>query len=78
MCFAMVAHAMADDFTIADFSIKQGETKTVSVVIPANELAFVGGDGKWRLEEGDFRLSCGGLGVMVRCSETKVWETPNI
>ena len=59
-------------------ALEPGETKTVSFVIPANELAFVGGDGKWRLEEGDFRLSCGGLGVMVRCSETKVWETPNI
>ena len=59
-------------------ALKPGETKTVSFVIPAHELAFVGADGKWRLEAGDFRLSCGGLGVMVRCSETKVWETPNI
>ena len=47
-------------------------------VVPAHELAFVGADGKWRLEEGDFRLSCGGLGVMAKCTETKVWETPNI
>ena len=59
-------------------ALKPGETKTVSFVVPANELAFVGADGKWRLEEGDFRLSCGGLGVMAKCTETKVWETPNI
>ena len=59
-------------------ALEPGESKTVSIVIPANDLAFVGADGKWRLEEGDFRLSCGGLGVMVRCTETKVWETPNI
>ena len=59
-------------------ALEPGETKTVTFVIPAHELAFVGADGKWRLEEGDFRLSCGGLGVMARCTETKVWNTPNI
>ena len=59
-------------------SLEPGEAKTVSFVVPAYELAFVGADGKWRLEAGDFRLSCGGLGVMARCTETKVWETPNI
>ena len=59
-------------------ALEPGETKTVSFVIPADDLAFVGADGKWRLEAGDFRISCGGLGVMVKCTETKVWETPNI
>ena len=59
-------------------ALEPGETKTVTFVVPADELAFVGADGKWRLEEGDFRLSCGGLGVMAKCTETKVWETPNI
>jgi beta-glucosidase len=59
-------------------ALEPGETKTVTFVVPANDLAFVGADGKWRLEEGDFRLSCGGLGVMAKCTETKVWETPNI
>jgi len=55
-----------------------GQKQTVVFEIPASRLAFVGADGKWRLEEGDFRLSCGGLGVMTKCSKTKVWETPNI
>ncbi|MBR5660472.1 MAG: glycoside hydrolase family 3 C-terminal domain-containing protein [Bacteroidales bacterium] len=59
-------------------SLEPGETKTVTFEIPAKELAFVGADGKWRLEKGDFRLACGGLGVMVNCVETKVWDTPNI
>ena len=58
--------------------LQPGETKTVTFELPANELAFVGVDGKWRLEKGDFRLACGGLGVLVNCTETKVWDTPNI
>ena len=59
-------------------SLEPGETKTVCFELPASDLAFVGADGRWRLEEGDFRLSCGGQAAMVRCTETKVWETPNI
>ncbi|MCR4570198.1 MAG: glycoside hydrolase family 3 C-terminal domain-containing protein [Bacteroidales bacterium] len=59
-------------------ALEPGETKTVTFELPASELAFVGADGKWRLEKGDFRFSCGGQGVLVNCSETKVWDTPNI
>jgi beta-glucosidase len=59
-------------------SLNPGQTQTVTFEIPASRLAFVGADGKWRLEEGDFRISCGGLGVMTKCTQTKVWETPNI
>ena len=59
-------------------ALEPGETKTVSFTLPASELAFVGADGKWRLEEGDFRLSCGGLGVMAHCRQTKAWDTPNL
>ena len=59
-------------------ALQPGESKTVSFELPAGELAFVGADGRWRLEKGDFRLSCGGLGVMVNCTETKIWDTPNI
>ena len=58
--------------------LQPGETKTVSFTVPADDLAFVGNDGKWRLEEGEFRLSCGGQAVMLRCTQTKVWNTPNI
>ncbi|MBO4231043.1 MAG: glycoside hydrolase family 3 C-terminal domain-containing protein [Bacteroidales bacterium] len=59
-------------------SLEPDVTKTVTFELPAKELAFVGADGKWRLEKGDFRLACGGLGVMVNCVETKVWDSPNI
>ena len=59
-------------------ALEPGESKTVTFEVPAKELAFVGADGKWRLEKGDFRLSCGGLGVMANCTETKIWDNPNI
>lgn len=58
--------------------LKPGESKKVTFFIPAHELAFVGPDGKWRIEEGEFRMSCGGKAVTLRCSETKVWEQPNV
>ena len=54
-----------------------GETATVRFALPASDLAFVGADGKWRLEAGDFRLSCGGQSLLVRCTADKVWDTPN-
>ena len=59
-------------------ALEPGETKTVEFELPASALAFVGADGRWRLEKGEFRISCGGLGVIINCTETKVWETPNI
>ncbi len=59
-------------------SLAAGESKTVKFSIPASELAFVGADGKWRLEAGEFRMSCGGQVVMLNCTQTKVWDTPNI
>ena len=58
--------------------LQPGESKTVTFELPAKELAFVGVDGKWRLEKGDFRLACGGQGLLINCTETKVWDTPNI
>ena len=58
--------------------LEPGQSRVVEFELPASELAFVGADGRWRLEKGDFRLACGGLGVPVTCTETKVWNTPNI
>ena len=58
--------------------LQPGEQKTVTFQLPANDLAFVGYDGKWVLEEGDFVLSIGGQTIKVNCTETKKWETPNI
>ena len=58
--------------------LNSGESKIVRLEIPAHELAFVGHDGKWRLEKGQFRIACGSESMMIDCTETKVWDTPNI
>lgn len=58
--------------------LNPGESKTVSLEFPAHELAFVGHDGKWRLEKGEFRIACGTESMMIVCTATKVWDTPNI
>ena len=55
-----------------------GETKTVTFTLPATELAFADYYGRWTIEEGDFALSCGGQSVMTHCTQTIVYETPNI
>ncbi len=59
-------------------ALEPGESKVVEFEVPAKALAFVGPDGRWRLEAGDFRLAIGGLGQIVTCTKTKVWDTPNI
>jgi beta-glucosidase len=59
-------------------ALQPGETKSVTLQVPASDLAFVGYDGKWILEAGDFRIQVGNQTVDVVCTETKKWETPNI
>lgn len=54
-----------------------GETKTVVMKVNADDLAFVGGDGKWRLEEGKFHIQVGNQTLSLNCEQTKVWNTPN-
>ena len=77
----MVASSTPDNIRLRNFekvSLQPGETKTVSMKIKGSDFAFVGYDGKWRLEEGDFKLKCGDKWIDLSCSETKVWETSNI
>lgn len=77
----MVASLIPEVKRLRAFSkvdLKPGESKTVSFCIPASDLAFVGVDGRWILEEGDFRFSCGTCFLTRRCAGTKVWDTPNI
>ena len=77
----MVASSTPDNIRLRNFekiSLQPGETKTVSMKIKGSDLAFVGYDGKWRLEKGSFKLKCGDKWIDLSCSETKVWETPNI
>ncbi|MGV8962345.1 MAG: glycoside hydrolase family 3 N-terminal domain-containing protein, partial [Candidatus Saccharimonadaceae bacterium] len=42
-------------------SLEPGETKVVSFKINADELAFVNSDGKWTIEEGEFRFQIGNI-----------------
>lgn len=58
--------------------LQPGETKHVVMTLRGSDLAFVGQDGKWRLEKGDFRIRCGSEILMISCDTDKVWETPNI
>ena len=57
-------------FTKVD--LKAGETKKVSLQIPAEDLSFVGTDGKYHLEEGSFTFLCGGQYLKATCTETIV------
>lgn len=77
----LVASIVPDNRRLRDFTkiaLEPGETKTVTFQLPAKNLAFVGADGRWTLEEGDFLLSVGRLTVPTVCRETKIWDTPNI
>ena len=58
-------------------SLEPGETKTVTFTLPAKDLAFVGADGRWTLEEGDFLLRVARHTAPTTCTKTKVWNTPN-
>jgi len=77
----LIASIVPDNKRLRDFtkiSLEAGETKTVTFQLPAKSLAFVGADGKWTLEEGDFLLKIGNQQVGTACSKTKIWDTPNI
>lgn len=54
--------------------LQPGETKTVTLTLPARELAFVNYDGEWALEEGDFRISVADQSVMIRATKTTTWQ----
>ena len=77
----LVASIVPDNRRLRDFTkveLKPGEQQTVTFKLPAKDLAFVGADGKWTLEEGDFTLRIGKLSAGISCSQTKTWDTPNI
>ncbi len=57
--------------------LQPGETKTVTLRLKADDLAFVGYDGKWILEEGDFKLTIADQSVNVRCVDTYQWQSAN-
>ena len=72
----LVASVVTDVKRLRQFTkieLEPGESRTVRLEFPADELAFVGRDGKWRLEAGQFRISCGGQSLVVECGQTKIW-----
>ena len=76
----LVASSTPDNIRLRNFEkieLNPGETKTVTMQLKGSDLAFVGYDGKWRLEKDDFKLKCGNQWTDIQCSETKVWDTPN-
>ena len=77
----IVASVVPDNKRLRDFTkieLQPGETKTVTFQLPASKLAFVGADGRWTLEEGDFVLKVGNQTVGTACTATKIWDEPNI
>lgn len=54
-----------------------GETKTVTFNLNADDLAFVGYDGKWVLEEGDFKLMIADQSADIHCDKTYQWQSAN-
>ena len=57
--------------------LQPGETKTVTFNLNADELAFVGYDGKWVLEEGDFKLMIADQSADIHCDKTYQWQSAN-
>ncbi len=58
-------------------ALQPGESKTVTFDLKANDLAFVGWDGKWILEEGDFTLMVADQHATIHCNETHKWASAN-
>lgn len=57
--------------------LQPGETKTVTFELKTDDLAFVGWNGKWRLEEGDFKLMIADQSADIHCTDTYQWPTAN-
>ena len=57
--------------------LQPGETKTVTFNLNADDLAFVSYDGKWVLEEGDFKLMIADQNADIHCEKTYQWQSAN-
>ena len=76
----LIASMVPDGRRLRQFEkidLKPGERRTVTLSLPAQDLAFVGYDGRWTLEEGEFMLTIGRETVKVVCDQTYTWDTPN-
>ena len=57
--------------------LQPGETKTMTFELKADDLAFVDWNGKWRLEEGDFKLMIADQSTDIHCTDTYLWKSAN-
>ena len=76
----LIASMVPDGRRLRQFekiNLKPGERRTVTLSLPAQDLAFVGYDGRWTLEEGEFVLTIGQETVKVVCDQNYTWNTPN-
>lgn len=48
-----------------------GERRTISFRLPARQLSFVGYNGSWVLESGDFRPTVSNLSTIVRLEASR-------
>lgn len=55
-------------------NLKPGETQTVSQTIKARDLAFVGTDDMWHLEEGKFMLQIEDKIAWINCTQDYTWK----
>ena len=79
-CSDLIASMVPDGRRLRAFDkveLQPGETKTVTFELKADDLAFVGWDGKWRLEEGDFKLMIADQSADIHCTDTYQWPTAN-
>lgn len=76
----LIASMVPDDRRLRAFDkveLQPGETKTMIFELKADDLAFVGWNGKWRLEEGDFKLMIADQSADIHCTDTYQWPTAN-
>jgi beta-glucosidase len=64
--FASVTPSMKKLRDFTKITVKAGETQTVRFTIDAKDLSFVGVDGKWITEPGDFDLMIGTLSTTLK------------
>ena len=79
-CSDLIASMVPDGRRLRAFDkveLQPGETKTMIFELKADDLAFVGWNGKWRLEEGDFKLMIADQSADIHCTDTYQWSTAN-
>ena len=76
----IVASVVPDNRRLRAFTkidLAPGQTREVELKVPAEDLAFVGADLKWRIEKGDFRFTVANQYVLANCTKTKIWPGQN-